>query len=446
MERELTIADLGLSLKELQGQPLELFAREGARILLTAGLEAEVTEFLSRSRYQRSQGELRGYRNGHRERRVKCAAGEIAVASPRVADTVEAFRSQLLGAWERHSRAVEEILPLLYVEGLSTRDFRRALKPLWGESGLSRSSISRANQALKVSFENWRRRDLSEEDILYLFLDGIYLGVRTGTREKEALLIAHGINRQGKRVMLHLSLGGRESTASWKGVVHDLVGRGLRPPKLIISDGNPGLLRAIKDSWPEVPRQRCTVHRIWNVLARVPRKRQEEIKKALRRVFYAACLEDAQAEAKNFLGRYGREFPIACEVLSQHLGECLTFYRFPQRHWKNIRTANVLERAFKEVRRRTNVIGRFPGEKAALAVVFGVLEEERLKWQGVRMKAKDIAWIEEAVKTLEDHPEEMKGLEVLAGQVTRVRIWPGISTTIGTQPNGDQAGSPSLAG
>ena len=233
-----------------------------------------------------------------------CAAGEINVAAPRVADTVEAFRSGLLGAWAKRSRVMEEILPLLYVEGLSTRDFKRALKPLWGESGLSRSSISRANQALKASFDGWRKRDLSEEDILYLFFDGIYMGVRQGSAEKEALLVAHGINRQGRRVVLHLSLGGRESTASWKGVIQDLVGRGLKPPKLIITDGNPGLLRAIKDTWPEVPRQRCTVHRIWNVLARVPNKRQQELKGALGRIFYAACLEDAQAEAKRFLRLY----------------------------------------------------------------------------------------------------------------------------------------------
>jgi transposase-like protein len=311
---------------------------------------------------------------------------------------------------------VEEVLPLLYVEGLSTRDFKRALKPLWGESGLSRSSISRANQSLKASFESWRKRDLSEEDILYLFFDGFYLGVRQVGGEKEALLIAHGINRHGKRVVLHISLGGRESTVSWKAAVQDLVERGLRSPRLIISDGNPGLLRAIKDVWPEVPRQRCVVHRTWNVLARIPKRRQKEIKGALWQIFHAACLEDAQAEAKKFLERYGREFPVACGVLSQHLEECLTFYRFPQLHWRTIRSTNALERAFKEVRRRTDVIGRFPGETAALAVVFGVLEEERLKWKGVRMKVDDLDWLEQAAQALSFQSVGNEGLEVLAGQ------------------------------
>ena len=311
---------------------------------------------------------------------------------------------------------MEEVLPLLYIEGLSTRDFKRALKPVWGESGLSRSSISRANQALKASFEGWRKRDLSGEDILYLFFDGIYLGVRQRSGEKEALLVAHGIDRHGKRVVLHLSLGGRESAISWKAAVEDLVERGLKTPRLVISDGNPGLLRAIKDVWPEVPRQRCVVHRTRNVLARVPKRRQQEIKGALWQVFHAACLEDAQAEAKKFLERYGREFPSACEVLSQHLEECLTFYRLPQLHWRSIRSTNALERAFKEVRRRTNVVGRFPGENAALAVVFGVLEEERLNWKGIRMKVEDLDWLEQAVKDLLVKPPGNENLEVLAGQ------------------------------
>jgi putative transposase len=399
-----TMADLGLSLKELSGQPLELFAREGAKMILSVALEEEVTAFLERGRYEHDQGNDRGYRNGHRKRQMSSGAGEIEVAIPRVADTKETFHSELIKAWQRRSQALDEVIPLLYVEGLSTRDFRRALKPLWGESGLSRSSISMANIVLKKSFDAWRKRDLSLENIIYLFLDGIYAGVRGGSREKEAILVAHGITREGKRVVLHLSLGARESAASWKGAVNDLVIRSLKAPQLIISDGNPGLLRAIQDIWPEVPRQRCAVHRIRNVLARVPRKRQAEVKQALERIFHAACLDDAREAARQFISRYGKEFPTATEVLASNLEECLTFYRFPERHWKYIRTSNVLERAFKEVRRRTKVIGRFPTETSALMMVFGVLEENRLHWQKVGMKPEDIAWIEEATKSLEREP------------------------------------------
>jgi putative transposase len=286
--QELTISELGLSLEDLRSQPLELFAREGARLLLTVALEEEVTDALKRRPYERSQGKIRGYRNGHRERQVNCGAGIIEIPMPRVSDTEETFRSQLLEVWQRRSKLLEETIPLLYVEGLSTRDFKRALSPLWGKSGLSRSSISRANKALKDAFDNWRHRDLSLEEIIFLFLDGIYLGIRGNSRSKEAVLVAHGITRDGKRVVLHLSLGGSESTESWKGVLNDLVERGLRQPQLFITDGNPGLLKAIKDVWPEVPRQRCAVHRIRNVLARVPKKKQDEVRKALHRIFYAA--------------------------------------------------------------------------------------------------------------------------------------------------------------
>src|SRR3990172_12549260 len=216
--QELTMSELGLSLEELAGQPLELFAREGARLLLTVAMEEEVTDFLSPEAtrpYERSQGNSRGYRNGHRERQISCGAGEIEVAVPRMSDTKEAFHSQLLEAWQRRSKLLEETIPLLYVEGLSTRDFKRALQPLWGKSGLSRSSVSRANKALKEGFNNWRQRDLSLEEIIYLFLAGIYLGVRGNSREKEAVLVAHGITPDGKPVVLHLSLGGREST-EWR--------------------------------------------------------------------------------------------------------------------------------------------------------------------------------------------------------------------------------------
>ena len=409
--QDLTMSEVGLSLEELAGQPLELIAREGAKLLLTVALEEEVTERLMRRPYERNQGKVRGYRNGHRERQVSCGAGIIEIPVPRVSDTEETFRSRLLEAWQRRSKLLEETIPLLYVEGLSTRDFKRALKPLWGKSGLSRSSVSRANKALKEAFNNWRHRDLSLEEIIYLFLDGIYLGVRGNSRNKEAVLVAHGITRQGKRVVLHLSLGGKESTESWKGALNDLVERGLRRPQLIVTDGNQGLLKAIKDIWPEVARQRCAVHRIRNVLARVPKKKQDEIRKAVTRIFYAACLDDARDEARQFLSRYSREFPTACEVLAKHLEECLTFYRFPERHWKHIRTSNVIERSFKEVKRRTRVVGRFPNETSALVMVFSLLEEKRMKWQKVGMRAEDIAWIEETSKALEQEPIRLEFLE-----------------------------------
>ena len=216
---------------------------------------------------------------------VACPGGATAVDFPKVRGTKSPFRSQLLAAWERTSPAVLSLLPGLYVEGLSTRAVERVFQPLMEGAGLSRSSVSRANEEIKAGFDLWRKRSLAGEEVIYLFLDGYYQGVRFGTREKEAILVAHGIREDGSRVLLGVYLGGRESTESWKEVLHDLVGRGLRQPLLLISDGNPGLIRAVKDIWPMVPRQRCVQHRLRNILARVPVKSQEAVRRALNRIF-----------------------------------------------------------------------------------------------------------------------------------------------------------------
>lgn len=380
-----SISELGLTTEAIMGQPLDLVAREGARLLLEIALSEEVNEFLQRGRYERRTEAPAGYRNGSRERTVQCGAGEITIRKPKIVGAEQPFESRVMTGWQKRSEYLEQILPALYVEGLSTRDFKRALKPLLGETGLSRSSISRVNQSLKESFSAWRRRDLNEESVMYLFLDGYYLGLRKGGREKDALLIAHGVREDGSRVLLGVYMGGRESTDSWKGALQDLLDRGMAEPQLIITDGNPGLLRAMKEVMPKVPSQRCTAHKTRNVLARVKKSRQAEVKRALDKIFQAACLEDALAAGEEFNRRYAREFPTATQVLAKGLADCLTFYRFPEVHWKRIRTSNVLERAFLEVRRRTNVIGRLPDELSALSLVFGVLEQDRLKWRGLKM-------------------------------------------------------------
>jgi len=306
-----------------------------------------------------------------------------------------------------------EVIPLLYVEGLSTRDFKRALKPLLGEKGLSRSTVSRIGQELKAQFAAWRKRDLSGEDILYLFLDGFYLGVHKGRKEKDAILVVHAVRRDGSRTLLAVMYGGRESADAWKGLLHDLVERGLKIPALAISDGNPGLIRAIKDVLPDVPRQRCTKHRTDNVLARVPKKRREEVQKMLHRIFHAADLDEALKAAERFSARYCEEFPEACRVLGTDLEDCLTFFRFPARHWKRIRTSNVIERAFKEVRRRTNVVGRFPTPMSALVIVWSVIEQDRIRWHGIHMGADYEKRIDDAVLELRRKPIEVKGFEWL---------------------------------
>lgn len=403
-----------MTIEDVSGQPLDLVAREGARVILEIALNEEVDAFLNRRRYERRAEAPGGYRNGTRERGLQCGSGEITIRKPKIVGAEEPFESKVVERWRRRSQYLETVLPALYVEGLSTRDFKRALKPLLGTSGLSRSSISRVNKALKASFAAWRKRDLSEENIVYLFLDGYYLGIRKGGREKDALLIAHGVRADGSRVLLGVYLGGRESTESWKGVLQDLLDREMREPKLMITDGNAGLLRAMKEVMPEVPRQRCTAHRTRNVLARVKKSRHEEVKRALNKIFHAACLEDALVAASEFHRRYAKEFPTATGILADGLADCLTFYRFPELHWKRIRTSNVLERAFLEVRRRTDVIKRLPDEMSALALVFGVLEEDRLKWRGVKMDDEVQQAIVLAFKRVQEEPIQVDWAEKLA--------------------------------
>ena len=406
------IEDLGLELGVFRGDPVEELARYGAQLVLTSYIEAEVSAHLARRPYERTP-DAQGYRNGHRTRKVTVGSGTVPVEFPKVRNCSTPFRSAILEAWQRRSAAVLGVLPSLYVEGLSTRDFERALKPLWGEAGLSRSTVSRANEDLKQGFDAWRRRDLSEEPVLYVFLDGHFEGVRFGTSDKEAILVAHGFREDGSRVLLGVYLGCHETTEAWKLALDDLVARGLREPLLVITDGNPGLIKAVRQTWPTAPRQRCIVHRIRNVLARIPKRDHQRIRTELNAIFYAACLEEALSAARRFAERFGGVYPSACEVLGTDLADCLTFFRFPQQHWKRLRTSNPLERTFKEVRRRTRVIGRFPTERSALSLVWAVLDAESAKWRGVRMKPQWLDAIRAARQQLRTEPIVISGFEEL---------------------------------
>ncbi|MFH1498059.1 MAG: IS256 family transposase [Verrucomicrobiota bacterium] len=408
----LAIEDLGLELGELRGDPLESLARFGVQLVLSSYLEAEVSAHLGAAAYERTPAR-RGSRNGKRPRKVTCGVGTVDIDFPKVRNTETPFQSALLDAWQRTSRSVTAMLPSLYVEGLSTRDFARALKPLHDGAGLSRSTVSRANEQIKAAFDAWRRRSLAEEEIVYLFLDGHFEGLRMGTREKEALLVVHGITKAGKRAFLGVYVGGRESTEAWKLALEDLIERGLRQPLLVISDGNAGLIRAVKDIWPTVLRQRCVVHRARNVLARVPKKDRPRLAKALNRIFYANSLDEALAAARAFAGRWQNVYPAAVETLGRDLADCLTFLRFPPRHWRRLRTSNILERSFEEVKRRTRVIRRFPNERAAVSLVWSVLDQDAAKWRGIIMDAPHWELIQGAIRSLAEDPIIVIGFEEL---------------------------------
>jgi putative transposase len=406
------IEKLGLETGPIEGDAVEELARYGARLILSSYVHAEVEAHLGAGWYERRDGR-QGQRNGRRERGVSCGVGKVMIDYPKVRGCAVPFRSAVLAAWQRKSRTLLATMPSLYVEGLSTRDYTRALSPLWQEAGLSRSTVSRANGRLVEAFRQWRRRSLAEESISYLYLDGHFEGVRMGTRDKEAILVAHGVRPDGQRVLLGVWLGCHEDTASWKLALHDLVERGLARPWMLITDGNPGLIRAIREVWPKALRQRCIVHRIRNVLARVPKAEQPTIRKALNRIFYAPCEKEALAQARRFAEQWGNLYPEAVVTLGRDLADCLAFFRLPPRHWKRIRTSNTLERLFREVRRRTRVIGRLPNETAALSLVWAVMDPAAQRWHGLIMDAYHREKLQEGIRSLEANPIRIEGFDDL---------------------------------
>lgn len=390
----------GLAARAGEGDPLDLLLKEGAKLLLEAALQAEIDERLGRGRYDRREDGQEGYRNGSRTRSLTTGVGELEVEVPRVRGLEEPFSSEVLARRVQITSGVQAFLPELYKHGLSTRDFAPALGEHLGQAGLSKSSVSRTCAQLKDEFAAWQQRSLSGEEVVYLFLDGVYLPVRQNSKEKEGVLVAHGIRADGSRVLLAVSLGYRESTANWKDFLADLIRRGLPSPKLVICDGNQGLLRAVGEAWPETGLQRCIAHRMRNVLDKCPKAHHEAVKRGLRAIFYAEDEAEARRLAAQFTDRWEREFPAMTRCLTSALDSCLTFYRFPPEHWQRIRTSNILERCFKEVRRRTNVVGRFPTEESALTLVWAVLVGDTAKWRGVKMAGPTLRLIEQAAADL----------------------------------------------
>lgn len=366
------------------GHPLDRLVRLGAQYLLQRALEEEVQEFLGRG-YYRHGSAGQGWRNGYEPKRVKTPVGTLTMELPQVRATAEPFRSRVAAALRPRSETLKRLVLEMYVRGLSTRDVEAVFLEAFREEVLSRSGVSRLGKELQAEFDRWRRRDLSDLQVVYLFLDACYLPVRQGTREKEGVLCAYGILESGKKVLLHLGLGSRESYDAWLGFLHEMVARGLREPLLVISDGQPGLVKALQEVFPGVRRQRCLVHKMRNILAKVPRAMQAEMKRLVNQVFEASTYDEGQRRAQALITRFKERYPSAVACLAEDLEACLEHLRFPEVHRKRIRTTNLLERLFGEGKRRTKVIPRFPGEAACLRLVFATLVKASESWHGVKM-------------------------------------------------------------
>jgi transposase-like protein len=349
------------------------FVRSLAQYILQVSIEEEATTFLGREHYRRG-GRLRsGWRNGYEPKRVQSEAGLMELALPQLRATEERFRPQLVERLGNRSVELEELVRGMYVRGLSTQDIEDLYGENFGPSRLSKSTVSRITQQLNGEFEAWRKRDLSDLNVLYLFLDGQYHAARQGTDEKEGVLSAYAILEDGRPVLLHLDIGPRESYDAWLSFLQDMVARGLKDPLLVMLMG----LRAF--------RQRCQVHKMRNILAKLPRAMQGQIKRLIHQVFRASSHAQALKRGRALIAQFRDRYPAAMQCLERDLEECVTYLRFPTLHDHRIRTTNRLERLNGEGRRRTKVIPRFPTERSCLSLLFASLVTASKRWRGVKM-------------------------------------------------------------
>jgi putative transposase len=329
--------------------PLTEVLRSGARELLQQAVEAEVAEFVARHRELKDEQERqRVVRNGYRpERTIQTGIGEVRVKAPRARDRAGEikFQSNILPAYLRRTRSIEELLPWLYLKGLSTGDFSEALAALLGKDarGLSAATISRLKEVWKGEYERWSKRDLAGKEYVYLWADGVHFGVRLEDAS-QCILVIIGATADGKKELLAMLDGYRESAESWKELLLDLKQRGLTSaPKLAVGDGALGFWKALPQVFGSTREQRCWVHKTANVLNKLPKGQQAKAKAALHEIWMAESRTAAEEAFDHFLTSYEVKYAKAAECLAKDRDSLLTFYDFPAEHWIHIRTTNPIE-------------------------------------------------------------------------------------------------------
>jgi transposase-like protein len=372
---------------------LDAIVREGARRMLAAALEAEVDDYLAAYAAERDErGRRLVVRNGHaRQRQVTTAAGAVAVRAPRVDDRrVDpvtgqrlGFRSVILPPWCRKSPKVAEVLPLLYLHGLSTGDFVPALEAFFGSAaGLSAAAVGRLLAAWQADYEVFCRRDLSNRDYVYVWADGIHFKVRL-EQARLCCLVIVGVRADGTKELVAVADGERESTESWAELLRDLRRQGMQAPVVAVGDGALGLWAALRDVFPATRQQRDWVHKAANVLGCLPAAVQAGARKALTEIRDAPDRDQAERAIEAFARDYGTKWPKAVAKITDDAEELLCFFDFPAEHWLHLKTSNPIESTFSTVRLRTRVT-KGPGSKAAgLAMAFKLLEAAQDRWRAV---------------------------------------------------------------
>jgi transposase-like protein len=374
---------LSVGVGENPRESLSELAKLGARLIIQRAVEDEFDAWLGRARYERrpdSERGLRNYesglRNGFRPRTLQPAEGELQVEIPQVRQAAETFASKLFPRTPKLLRTepLKALVIGAFVRGLSMRDVESLCEQA-GLGKLSKSTASRMCEELNERFERFRRRDLYDIRLIALFLDATFIAVRPDG-PKEGVQVAWGFTEAGERVLLAVSLGMRESFEDWQALSRDLISRGLGAPMLIVADGAPGLVKAIEQCWPASDRPRCCVHKARNLYAKVPDRERERVKQAYWRALDDAISEaDAKQRLQALVDQLDNEgSTAAARCLAEDLDALVVHLRLPVRHRRRWRSTNLLERSLGEVKRRTKVMGRFPGETSCLTLVWAVLD------------------------------------------------------------------------
>jgi transposase-like protein len=401
---------------------LDDLAREGARRMIATALGAEVADYVERFADERDEdGKRLVVRNGRaRERKVTVGSGTVAIRAPRVNDkrvdeqTAERqkFSSRILPAYARRSPKVNDVLPVLYLRGLSTGDFRPALEQLLGEdaAGLSPSTINRLCKDWEAEHQRFRERSLRFHQYAYWFVDGVHVQIRLGEDDRLCLLVVIGVRDDGTKELLAVEDGYRESTESWATVMRDLKARGANEPRLVIGDGALGTWAALRDVFPAARRQACWVHAIARVLDALPKRLQPTAKKLLHEIMEAPSRADAREALERFREEFDAKYPKAVAKLDRDWQHLTAFYDFPAEHWRHLRTSNAIESSFATVKLRTRVTKGAGSKTAALAMAYKLLDAAQERWRrfnGHELVADVLAGatFNDGIRVTDDHHE-----------------------------------------
>ena len=373
--------------------------RLALRLIVEEALEGEVSDALGRERYERGEGEKAGYRNGYRAGKVKTAEGAVEYSAPQVRDTPEPFVSSVRSALSGRTQELERLAVELYARGLSTRDIEDAFTDETGRRLLSRAAVSEVTERLWAEYEDFCKRDLAEHAVVYLFVDGIAERLRPGQR-REAVLAAWGVGEDGRKVLLGLMAGSKEDVETVRAFFQDLRVRGLGDPLLVVSDGAPGIIRAIEECFPRSARQRCLAHRMRNLVAKAPTDLWPEFKARVTACYPAPSRAIARQLASGIRADY-EHLPSALACFEDDFEACIAHLRLPVTHRRSIRTTNLLERLFVEERRRLKIVPNGFGEKPVLKLMFGALIRAAERWRGLRFTEFELRQIAAVRKELD---------------------------------------------